>query len=179
MILRRCVVLVPVTVQTLVVSTSNTPSVVVLCPVDSVTAPESLLIIPIWIGHHEAAQIGTAIEHIRFSRPMTHDLFLDALTNLDAIIDHIEIVKVEGSTFFAELIMKQYDREIRVDARPSDAIALAIRQKAPILMAEEVLNHASFTYNIKHTPTIKESEEELAAFRSFLTDLVPEDFKAL
>lgn len=169
--------MIPVTLQTLVVSTENTPSVVVLCPEDTTTNSDSLLIIPIWIGHHEAAQIGTALEHVRFSRPMTHDLFLDALTNLDAIIDRVDIVKVEGSTFFAELVMKQYDREIRVDARPSDAIALAIRQKAPMFMAEDVINQASFVYNIKHTPTI-DKEAELATFRSFLADLVPEDFKA-
>lgn len=170
--------MIPVTLQTLVVSTVNTPSVVVLCPEDAGNNENTLLIVPIWIGHHEAAQIGMALNHIRFGRPMTHDLFLDALTNLDAIIDHVVITKVEGSTFFAELVMKQYGREIRVDARPSDAIALAIRQRAPLFMTEDVLKQASFTYNIKHTPSIKENEEELEAFRSFLADLVPEDFKA-
>lgn len=99
--------MIPVTVQTLVVSTVNTPSVVVLSPLDTPTESETLLIMPIWIGHHEAAQIGIALEQIKFNRPMTHDLFLDALTNLDAIIDHVNIVKVEGSTFFAELVMTQ------------------------------------------------------------------------
>lgn len=170
--------MIPVTVQTLVVSTVNTPSVVVLSPLDTPTESETLLIMPIWIGHHEAAQIGIALEQIKFNRPMTHDLFLDALTNLDAIIDHVNIVKVEGSTFFAELVMTQYNREIKVDARPSDAIALAIRQKAPIYVAEEVLNQVSFTYNLKHGPIAKNSEEELADFRSFLADLAPEDFSA-
>lgn len=170
--------MIPVTLQTLVVSTANTPSVVVLCPEDTMVDSESLVIVPIWIGHHEAAQIGTALERVRFSRPMTHDLFLDALTNLDTIIDRVEIIRVEGSTFFAELIMKQYDREIRVDARPSDAIALAIRQKAPLFMTEEVLKQASFTYNTKHPLLIKEDEQELEAFRTFLADLAPEDFKA-
>lgn len=169
--------MVPMTLQTLVVSTVNTPSVVVLSP-EEPPSSDALLVIPIWIGRHEATQIGTALEHVRFNRPMTHDLFLDALTNLDAIVDYISIVKVEGSTFFAELVMRQYDREIRIDARPSDAIALAIRQKAPIYMDEDVINQASFTYNLKHAPVIKDNEEELKEFRLFLADLVPEDFKA-
>lgn len=169
--------MIPVTLQTLVVSTVNTPSVMVLCPEDTTSNPESLLIIPIWIGHHEAAQIGLALNHVRFGRPMTHDLFLDTLTNLDAIVDHIAITKVEGSTFFAELVLKQYDREIHVDARPSDAVALAIRQKAPIYMTEEVIKQASFTYNLKNTPLYKDNEEELEAFRTFLADLAPEDFR--
>lgn len=170
--------MIPVTLQTLVVSTANTPSVVVLCPEDTVSNTDTLHIVPIWIGHHEATQIGIALNHARFERPMTHDLFLDALTNLDAIIDYVAIVKVEGSTFFAELVMKQYDREIHVDARPSDAIALAIRQKAPIYMSEDVINQASFTYNIKSSTSIKDDEKEIETFRSFLTDLAPEDFKA-
>lgn len=169
--------MIPVLVQTLVVASAAAPSVVVLCPQDEQTA-ETVHIIPIWIGHHEAAQIGMALEHVRFGRPMTHDLFLDAVTNLDAIVDHVVINNVEGSTFFAELVLKQYDREIHLDARPSDAIALAIRQKAPVFVTEEVFTQASFAYNVKHGPSEIDSEKELESFRTFLADLVPEDFKA-
>ena len=71
---------------------------------------------------NEATQMGIALEKARFSRPMTHDLFLDALTNLDAQIDHVVINDVQGATFFARLTLRQHDRLIDLDARPSDAL---------------------------------------------------------
>ena len=97
-------------------------------------------IVPIWIGPTEAAQIGMALEHVKFARPMTHDLMLDALTNLDARVDSMVIYGSKGQMFFAHLVLSQGGRLITLDARPSDAIALALRQDAPLHIEETVLD---------------------------------------
>ena len=118
--------------------------------------------------------MGIALEKARFSRPMTHDLFLDALTNLDARVDHVLINEVNGPTFFAKLVLRQHDRLIELDARPSDALSIAIRQQAPIYIDEHVLERASFPYVFKNHPG---DEVEVEEFRKFIEDLAPDDFE--
>ncbi|MBC2887990.1 bifunctional nuclease family protein [Gordonibacter massiliensis (ex Traore et al. 2017)] len=166
--------MVPVNVQTLIVSAAPAPSIIVLQPIEEPTQPGKCRIVPIWVGVNEATQLGIALEKARFARPMTHDLFLDALTNLDARVDHVVINDVKGAMFFSRLTLKQHDRLIDLDARPSDSIALALRQQAPIYIEEDVLERASFPYVFKSAP---DEEEELADFRSFLEELAPEDFE--
>ncbi|MEG0461565.1 MAG: bifunctional nuclease family protein [Gordonibacter sp.] len=166
--------MVPVNIQTLIVMTAPAPSILVLQPVEEPTQPGKSRIIPIWIGANEAAQLGIALEKARFARPMTHDLFLDALTNLDTRVDHVVINDVKGAMFFARLTLKQHDRLIDLDARPSDAIALALRQQAPLYVEEEVLERASFPYVFKKDPG---EDQELAEFRTFLAEIAPEDFE--
>ena len=164
--------MVPLKVFTLVVAGPNQPSVLVLQPVEE--APEGKArIVPIWIGPTEAAQIGMALEHVKLARPMTHDLMLDALTNLDACIDSMVIYGSKGQMFFANLILSQGGRLITLDARPSDAIALAIRQDAPLYIEEEVLDASSFPFLFKRN---QQSEEELAEFKTVLDHISPEDF---
>ena len=90
--------MIPVTVQTLIVSAAPSPSIIVLQPVEEIVQEGKSRIIPIWVGVNEATQMGIALEKARFSRPMTHDLFLDALTNLDAQVDHVVINDVQGSS---------------------------------------------------------------------------------
>lgn len=165
--------MIPVTIQTLIVSNAPAPSIIVLQPIEEPVQPGKLRIVPIWVGMNEAAQLGVALENSRFTRPMTHDLFLDTLTNLDARIDHVVINDVSGSTFFARLTLKQHDRLIDLDARPSDALALALRQKAPIYIEESVLEKSSFPYVFKTAPN---EEEQITEFRSFLEEIAPEDF---
>lgn len=167
--------MIPVTVQTLIVSAAPAPSVIVLQPEEEPVQEGKFRIIPIWIGVNEATQMGVALEKARFSRPMTHDLFLDALTNLDSRIDHVVISDVKGTTFFAVLTLSQHGRLIELDARPSDALSLAIRQQAPIYIEEDVLERASFPYILKKP---LDDEEELTDFRSFLEGLAPEDFES-
>ena len=129
--------------------------------------------LPIWIGPNEAAYVGMAIEGMRSKRPLTHDLFLDAITNLDARVDHVLIHRIEGHVFYSKLVLKQADRLIELDARPTDAITLAIRQGAPLFATEEALDAGSFPYVFKRSHS---EEYELEEFRSFLEDLSPEDF---
>ena len=166
--------MIPVNIQTLIVMTAPAPSILVLQPVEEPIQPGKLRIVPIWIGANEAAQLGIALENARFARPMTHDLFLDALTNLDTRVDHVVINGVKGAMFLAKLTLRQHDRLVELDARPSDAIALAIRQQAPIYIVEEVLERASFPYVYKKNPN---EDEELTEFRTFLAEIAPEDFE--
>ena len=161
-------------IQTLIISQAVSPSVLVLRPYSDEPVQDTCRVLPIWIGLTEATQMGLAIENIRLPRPVTHDVFLDALTNIDARVDHVVITDVKGAMFFARLTLKQHDRLIDLDARPSDAIALALRQQAPIFIEEDVLERASFPYVFKNAP---DAEDELVDFRTFLEELAPEDFE--
>ena len=124
--------MVPLKVLTLVVAGQNQPSVLVLQPVEETPARKAR-VVPIWIGPTEAAQIGMALEHVKFARPMTHDLMLDALTNLDARVDSMVIYGSKGQMFFAHLVLSQGGRLITLDARPSDAIAILKRRYLTLL----------------------------------------------
>lgn len=166
--------MIPVTIQTLIMTAAPSPSIVVLQPEDEAAQQRTRRIVPIWIGTAEATQLGIALEKARFSRPMTHDLLLDALTNLDACIDHMIINDVKGDTFFARLTLRHHGRLIDLDARPSDALSLSVRQQAPIYIDEKVLEKASFPYVFRKNP---HDEEEIAEFHAFLENIAPDDFK--
>jgi bifunctional DNase/RNase len=99
--------------------------------------------VPIWIGLVEASAIATELERVRLSRPMTHDLLHNILGHMGARLDRIEIADLRDSTFYASLFLQCGDgREIQVDARPSDAIALALRAGAAIRVAKKVIERA-------------------------------------
>jgi bifunctional DNase/RNase len=166
--------MIPIQIQTLIVSNAPTPSIIVLQPVEDVKEGENARIIPIWVGINEATQMGIALEKARFSRPMTHDLFLDALTNLGARVDHVLIHDVDEATFFAKLVLSYQNHLIELDARPSDALALGLRQGAPLYIEEAVLEKASFPYMFKKNAN---AEEEVAEFHKFVEGLAPEDFE--
>ena len=163
--------MIPLRVLTLVVPGQGQPAVLVLEPSDDKGLTEAR-IIPIWIGTHEAAALGIALEQVKLPRPATHDLLLDAITNLDATIDHAVITDMRGQTFHANLVLKQGDRAITLDARPTDAIALAIRQGAPFYIDEDVLARASYPFILKEGA---DKETELKEFDSFIENLNPED----
>lgn len=163
--------MIPLKVLTLIMANPLQPSVLVLQPVEDAPAGKAR-IVPIWIGPSEAAQIGMALEQVKLDRPMTHDLFLDALTNLDARIDSVVICGAKGPVFRSHLILSQGGRLVTLDARPSDAIALALRQDAPLYIEEAVLAAASFPFIFKE----ERPEEELAAFKTFLDHVSPDDF---
>lgn len=167
--------MVPLRILTLIVGAPTQPGVLVLEPVEE-TPPGKSRVVPIWVGANEAAQLGTAINHTKLARPTTHDLLLDAMTNLDARVDHVLINHLSGKTFHSKLVLKQGERIIELDARPTDSVSLAIRQQAPLYITEEVLEKSSYPYlsRSKHA-----QEEELDVFRSFLEGLSPEDFSSL
>jgi bifunctional DNase/RNase len=106
--------------------------------------------VPIWIGLVEASAIATELEDIRLDRPMTHDLMKTILGLCSVRVDRIEIHDVKDDTFFATIFLRQAegqgekktDKNLAVDARPSDAIALALRARAPIFVSRKVVDKA-------------------------------------
>ena len=94
---------------------------------------------PIVIGSDVAAAIDRRLKGLAGSRPMTHDLLADAIAQLGGVVDRIEIVDLQDHTYIARIVLKQGDREIALDSRPSDAIAVGIAGSVPILVAEHVL----------------------------------------
>lgn len=95
--------------------------------------------LPIWIGLLEATAIASEMENVKFSRPMTHDLLKNLLDQLNIRVARIEICDLRDNTFYALVYLAAQDKELTMDARPSDAIALALRMQAPIFVEEEVI----------------------------------------
>lgn len=166
--------MVEVRVLTLIVMNPGNPSFLVLEPLEDHASEGMSRVVPICIGPHEAVSLGTVLEGAHFTRPSTHDLMMDALTNLDARIDHVLIFDVKDGTFFAQLTLAQHDRLITLDARPSDAITLALRQEAPVYIDEAVLEKASFPY-LFQVPF--DEERVVEDFKNFLDGVSPEDFQ--
>ncbi len=96
--------------------------------------------LPIWIGLLEATAIATKLENIHFSRPMTHDLMINILDHLGIKIPRIEVCDLRDNTYYALITLNIDGREVQIDARPSDAVALALRTGAEIWVYEEVLH---------------------------------------
>ncbi len=164
--------LIPLRVLTLIFTGPVNPAVLVLEPIEEFKDGCSR-VLPIWVGASEAMQLGIALEQAKTPRPLTHDLFLDALTNLDACVDHVLIDAVKAETYFAKLVLRQQGRLIPLDARPTDALSLALREDAPFMATEEVLSKASFPYLFREP---RNRDEELAEFDSFVNALSPDDF---
>ncbi len=130
--------------------------------------------IPIWIGIFEASAIATEIEKITFSRPMTHDLLNEILKLLKAEVIRVEIDDLRNNTFFANLHLRLHGEPIVVDARPSDAIAIALRAGAPIFVEDRVIDKSrNVDIGTKMADLDKLKKEKLA---EFLENLSPEDF---
>ena len=94
--------------------------------------------LPIWIGHAEARAIKRALAGVKMNRPRTHDLFANTLSNLDARLVHVRVDRLRGGVYYGTATLQQGDRVISIDARPSDAMALALRTSATIYVADEL-----------------------------------------
>ena len=99
-------------------------------------------VLPIWVGIFEANAIALQIENIATPRPMTHDLLRNIITDLDGQVDRVVVSDLKDNTFFAIIHLTVKGEAVVVDARPSDAIALALRTRAPILVEETVIDNA-------------------------------------
>lgn len=122
--------------------------------------------LPIWVGAVEASAIAFAQQGLVPSRPLTHDLFTSVLHILDAQVERVEITDLIDGTFYAELHLKG---EKTISARPSDAIALALRASAPISVSETLFGKAGIEIP-------DQSEDEVEKFREFLDQINPDDF---
>lgn len=103
------------------------------------------LSLPIWIGIAEATSIASAIKQVTMARPLTHDLMNDVFIELGIKVERIVITELKESTYFAELVLAFGEKAIILDARPSDAIALALRATAPIYVTQQVLDQAKLS----------------------------------
>ena len=122
--------------------------------------------LPIWIGAVEATAIAFAQQGVVSARPLTHDLMRDVVNALDHRLEAVRITELRDGVFYAVLA---FDGGTEVSARPSDAIALALRTGTPIYGAEAVLDEAGI-------PVPEEEEDEVEKFREFLDQISPEDF---
>lgn len=129
--------------------------------------------IPIWIGLLEATAIASELESIKFSRPMTHDLLRNTIQTLGAVVEKVEVCDLRENTFFAIIHMVNAGRRLAMDARPSDAIALALRTEAPIFVHEQVFEKsAKMETGAKEAVTDQESKK----WTEILENLSPDDF---
>jgi bifunctional DNase/RNase len=131
--------------------------------------------LPIWIGHPEAAAILMKLQSQAPPRPMTHDLLSDVLEQLEAQVVRITVTELRENTFYAQITVQQDGREIEVDSRPSDAIALAIRAEAPIFAADRVIEESAIEFEGEDVDQ-DQLDAEVAKFRNFLDEVTPEDF---
>ncbi len=99
-------------------------------------------VLPIWVGVFEANAIALQIENVQTPRPMTHDLLKNILDDLAARVDRIVVTELKENTFYARIHLDSRGQTIAVDARPSDAIALALRTQSPIFVDETVIQSA-------------------------------------
>lgn len=99
-------------------------------------------VLPIWVGVFEANAIALQIENISTPRPMTHDLLKNAIEDLGGAIQKVVVCDLKENTFYALVYVVRGGETVAIDARPSDAIALALRARAPILVDDSVIEHA-------------------------------------
>jgi len=127
--------------------------------------------LPIWIGVFEAEAISRGLEDVVTLRPMTHDLMKQILDTLHASLTQVVISDLKENTFYANLYLNIEGEEVIVDSRPSDAIALAVRVKAPIFIAESVVE-ATKQLGIFASRLLEEQDE----LKSVIENMKPEDF---
>jgi bifunctional DNase/RNase len=137
--------------------------------------------LPIWIGHPEAASILMKLQGASPPRPMTHDLVTDIITELQAEVVRVTVTELKENTYYARITIIQDGREVEIDSRPSDAIALAVRCEAQIFAADEVVDESGIEFQADEEEAglvIASSLSDLdpAEFRKFLETVTPEEF---
>lgn len=150
-------------------------------PVVLLREAESNRYIPIWIGTSEATAIALHQEGVSPSRPLTHDLIVNILDAIDDRLVEVHLTHVEDGVFFSTLVLES---GLEIGARPSDALALALRSEATVLGSEDLLAQAGVEIEEgqEESPAntggeSKETEAEVQLFREFLSDVSPEDFE--
>ena len=129
--------------------------------------------LPIWIGLLEATAIASELEGIQFSRPMTHDLLKNIIELIDVKVNKIEVCDLKNNTYYALIHMEHKGKEMTIDARPSDALALSLRMKAPIFVAEEVIQQSQ-KIDLQAEP--EDKSEQGKKWQEILEKLNPDDF---
>ncbi len=169
--------MIEVNIDSIRVSLMSQHRVVVLREIDSNRY------LPIWIGPFEADAITLQLQGVQVARPLTHDLLKGVIDKMGATISHITVTELKNETFFAQIVMDVNGKSIEIDSRPSDAIALAVRVKAPLFVADAVMEAASIVPEVSleedgaavSEPVSAEEQEKLAAFRDFIDELDLDD----
>ncbi|GAA4283383.1 bifunctional nuclease family protein [Brevibacterium daeguense] len=130
-------------------------------------------VMPVWIGPQEATSILVAVQGASIGRPLSHDLMATLLRSTDSRIDYVVIPRITEGTFYAEIALVTPKGTETLDARPSDAIALASRVDAPLWVAEDVYDQVSVETEVQS----EDEEEEIAQFRDFVEHVDPEEFQ--
>lgn len=146
--------------------TSNTP-IIILKLVNGEQA------IPIWIGLLEATSIASALRNIKFDRPMTHDLFKNFVESLNIDVAKVEVCDLKDNTFYAKIYFMSEDKNFSMDARPSDAIAIALRFQAPIYVDDKIIEKSQA---LETDGEMLDQTEEGKKWAEYLENLSPEDF---
>jgi len=141
-------------------------------PIVLLKTVDSNKFLPIWIGHPEAAAILMKLQGASPPRPMTHDLLSDVLGELEANCTRVAVTELRENTFYASITLAVNGREVEIDSRPSDALALAVRANAPIFAAEDVITESA----IEFEHDVEDTEEVVTKFKQFLDQVSPEDF---
>ncbi len=146
--------------------TSNTPIIILKSVIDDQA-------IPIWIGLLEATSIVSALKNVEFDRPMTHDLFKNFVTQMDLEVSKVEVCDLKDNTFYARIYFTSEERNFSMDARPSDAIAIALRFQAPIYVDDKIIKKSQSEFEGHE---ILNKTEEGKKWAEYLENLSPEDF---
>lgn len=128
-------------------------------------------VLPIWVGIFEANAIALEIEKISTPRPMTHDLIKNILDGLDASINNIFVSELKDNTFYALISVQIGGVNVDIDSRPSDAIAVALRVGAPILVAQKVIDEAR-TFDVSPDAKLEDKDQ----WKNWLKNVKPDDF---
>jgi bifunctional DNase/RNase len=143
--------------------------------------------LPIWIGVYEAESITIALQEVEVARPLTHDLVKNVFNQLNARVVRVEVVALREDTFFGNIVAETDGRTLNIDARPSDALAIAVRAHVPIMVARSVMNAAGIVpeEDIREKENgigeqlsdteLEETEERLSVFHDFLDGLDSKD----
>jgi bifunctional DNase/RNase len=145
---------------------SNTP-IIILKSVEDERA------IPIWIGLLEATSIASALQNIQFDRPMTHDLFKNLTRMLNLTVSKVEVCDLKDNTFYARIYFSSEEVVFDMDARPSDAIAIALRFGAPIYVHERVIEKSAAPSG---PVEVADESEEGKKWAEYLEKLSPDEF---
>jgi bifunctional DNase/RNase len=125
-------------------------------------------VLPIWVGIFEANAIALQIENIATPRPMTHDLLRNVIKDLDGTVERVVVCDLRDNTFYAVIYLTVRGESVAIDARPSDAIALALRTRSPILVEETVIDNA-------RTVDLSSDREDSKHLKKWLEELDPDD----
>jgi bifunctional DNase/RNase len=129
--------------------------------------------LPIWIGLLEATAIASELEGIKFSRPMTHDLLRNIMSVVDVKVNRVEVCDLKNNTYFAIIHLTHGGKEMSIDARPSDALAISLRMGAPIFVSDEVIKKSA-QIDLKAEP--EDKSEQGKKWQDILEKLNPDDF---